>query len=275
MSLSHAELFPSSAQIRENPLGWQAAAQERWAQLGIHPEWFEVLTGLGPALGALGDALAARSEQGEHILPAPQRVMRALELAPSQVRVLIVGQDPYPTPGHGVGLSFAVEPQVRPLPRSLQNLRTELHDDAGVALPAHGDLGAWQEQGVMLLNRTLTVAAGDAGSHAKLGWGPLTDAVVRHLGSLEGAPVAILWGKHAQQLTPLLAGHPVIASAHPSPLSARRGFFGSRPFSAANRELEALGLQAVDWSLPELPELPERGHEQANGEDREPRLPGF
>ena len=122
MSLSHAELFPSSAQIRENPLGWQAAAQERWAQLGIHPEWFEALAGLGPALGALGDALAARFEQGEHILPAPQRVMRALELAPSQVRVLIVGQDPYPTPGHGVGLSFAVEPQVRPLPRSLQNL---------------------------------------------------------------------------------------------------------------------------------------------------------
>jgi len=250
MSLTHSDLLPRSGEPADGPDGWLARCSAAWLAAGVHPEWVPVLASVGPALMRLGDTLASRGSAGELILPPAPRVLRALSLAPGRVRVLIVGQDPYPTPGHAVGLSFAAERHVRPLPRSLVNIRTELHDDTGVALPGHGDLSAWQERGVMLLNRSLTVAAGEAGAHAKLGWAAVTDAVVRHLGGREGAPVAILWGRHAQALEPLLAGHPIIASAHPSPLSARRGFFGSRPFSRANAALEALGLEPVDWSLP-------------------------
>lgn len=218
--------------------------------LGIHPEWAPVLAPLAEQLEGLRSSLSRRQAEGEQLLPAPELVWRPLRVAPNQVKVLIVGQDPYPTPGHGVGLAFSTAPDVRPLPRSLVNIRTELVDDVGLSLPEHGDLSAWEAQGVMLMNRTLTVAAGQAGAHARLGWAAITDAVVRHLGSLPGAPVAILWGKHAQQLAPLLPGHPLIETVHPSPLSARKGFFGSRPFSRANEELRRLGLDPVDWSLP-------------------------
>lgn len=251
----HQELLPSSDEQHSDP-GWHGRYAQRWLELGVHQEWVSVLLGrdaaptaLDAALGRVGDALRACTAAGEQILPAPEHTLRALALAPDRVKVLIVGQDPYPTPGHAVGLSFATHRDVRPLPRSLNNIRQELSTDLGLELPQHGDLSAWQDQGVMLLNRALTVNTGSAGSHAKLGWAHLTDAVVAHLGALGGAPVAILWGKHAQKVRPLLAGHPIIESAHPSPLSARRGFFGSRPFSRANQELAALGVGPVDWSL--------------------------
>lgn len=256
----HQELLPSSDEQHADSR-WRQDYAQRWLAAGVHPEWVGVLLGHGArgqgqersqldaALGRVGDGLRERTAAGQSILPPPGLTLRALGMAPGRVKVLIVGQDPYPTPGHGMGLSFATDPLVRPLPRSLNNIRQELVSDLGITLPPHGDLSPWLEQGVMLLNRTLTVAAGDAGSHAKLGWAPITDAIVAHLGGMDGAPVGILWGKQAQAVRPLLGGHPVIESAHPSPLSARRGFFGSRPFSQANRELDRLGVEPVDWSL--------------------------
>ena len=166
------------------------------------------------------------------------------------MRVLIVGQDPYPTPGHPVGLSFAVAREVRPLPRSLQNIFRELVDDLGVARPTHGDLTAWTDRGVMLLNRVLTVQAGEPGSHRGRGWEQFTETAIRGLVERVDEPlVAILWGRDAQSLAPLLDDVPVIASAHPSPMSADRGFFGSRPFSRANDLLEELGGEPINWSL--------------------------
>ena len=167
------------------------------------------------------------------------------------MRVLIVGQDPYPTPGHAVGLSFSVAPDVRPLPRSLQNIFRELHDDVGQAAPATGDLTPWTENGVLLLNRVLTVRLGEPGSHRGIGWEAITAAAITALVARPDAPlVAILWGRDAQSLEPDLPDVPVIASAHPSPMSADRGFFGSRPFSRANALLDELGAEPLDWSLP-------------------------
>lgn len=245
-------LIPSTSTQASEPR-WRERTALAWEQAGVHPEWVRVLlspdSGLDAAWARLGDRLAERLEAGDRVLPAPELVLRALGPAPEAVKVLIVGQDPYPTPGHAIGLSFATDPSVRPLPRSLANLRSELQDDLGLPLPPHGDLSAWVSQGVMLLNRTLTVSAGEAGSHARLGWDTITDAVVRRLGAQQGPPVAILWGRHAQAVRPLLGTHPIIESAHPSPLSARRGFFGSRPFSRANEALATLGVGPVDWSL--------------------------
>jgi len=166
------------------------------------------------------------------------------------VRVLIVGQDPYPTPGHPIGLSFAVDGHVRPLPRSLANISRELVDDLGAPPLEHGDLTHWSANGVMLLNRVLTVEPGVPGSHRGRGWEAVTDHAVRSLVARDAPLVAILWGKDAQRLAPLLGSTPVIESAHPSPLSASRGFFGSRPFSRANALLEAQGADPVDWSPP-------------------------
>lgn len=244
-----ALIMPTSAEQAANPTGWESEWGQRWVRLGVAEDWVPVLLSLQGALGRIGDGLAQHLSQGELMLPRPEAVLRSLSVRPRDVRVLIVGQDPYPTPGHPIGLSFAVERSVRPLPRSLANIYKELQNDVGVAAPEHGDLSSWVDQGVMLLNRSLTVTAGSAGSHAKLGWSSLTDAVVAHLGAQPGPPVAILWGRHAQQVKPLLGGHPVIESVHPSPLSASRGFFGSRPFSQANQALAALGAAPVDWSL--------------------------
>jgi uracil-DNA glycosylase len=167
------------------------------------------------------------------------------------VRVLIVGQDPYPTPGHPIGLSFAVDPHVRPVPRSLQNIYRELADDLGVATPTHGDLTSWSANGIMLLNRELTVRPGAPASHRGMGWEQVTDHAIRTLVARATPLVAILWGRDAQGLKPLLGDTPVIESVHPSPLSASRGFFGSRPFSRANAMLEAQGGLPVDWRLPD------------------------
>jgi uracil-DNA glycosylase len=197
----------------------------------------------------MGDFLRAEVAAGRQYLPAGPNVLRAFQRPMDQVRVLLVGQDPYPTPGHPIGLSFAVDRHVRPLPRSLGNIYREMRDDVGIAPPAHGDLTAWSDQGVLLLNRVLTVAPGRPASHRGKGWEPITEAAIRALVERGGPLVAILWGKDAQTLTPILDGVPIIASAHPSPLSADRGFFGSRPFSRTNALLAEQGAAPVDWAL--------------------------
>ena len=173
--------------------------------------------------------------------------------------MLIVGQDPYPTLGHAVGLSFAVDGSTRPIPRSLANIYKELDADLGLPPRIHGDLSRWADQGVLLLNRVLSVRAGEAGSHRGKGWEAITATAIGALANrvtANGVPaplVAILWGKDAEAVRPLLGSTPVIASAHPSPLSAARGFFGSRPFSRANTLLQEQGDGTVDWELPPLP----------------------
>lgn len=215
----------------------------------VDPTWAEALEPVAPTIAALGDFLRAEVAAGRPYLPAGENVLRAFTYPMDAVRVLIVGQDPYPTPGHAVGLSFSVERQVRPVPRSLQNIYRELRDDLGVETPPHGDLGAWAENGVMLLNRVLTVGAGAAGSHRGKGWEAVTEAAIRALVARDAPLVAILWGNDAQSLRPILGATPVIASPHPSPLSASRGFFGSRPFSRANEALLHLQAEPVDWSL--------------------------
>lgn len=198
----------------------------------------------------MGDFLRAETAAGRGYLPAGEHVLRAFRAPLDEVKVLIVGQDPYPTPGHAVGLSFAVDADVRPVPRSLQNIYRELRDDIGVTPPPHGDLTAWAEQGVLLLNRVLTVQAGASGSHRGKGWEAVTEAAIRGLVARDRPLVAILWGRDAATLRPMLGSTPVIASAHPSPLSASSGFFGSKPFSRANELLTSAGGVAVDWALP-------------------------
>lgn len=215
----------------------------------IDPGWATVLRPVQGELDRIALELDARRAAGERVLPRAEAVMAAFRAPFERVRVLIVGQDPYPTPGHAIGLAFAVEQHVRPVPASLRNIHTELRSDLGIETPAHGDLTAWAEQGVLLLNRVLTVRAGAPGSHRGLGWEAVTDAAVRSLVARGGALVAILWGRQAQQLRPLLGSTPVIESAHPSPLSARTGFFGSRPFSRTNAALELQGAPPIDWTI--------------------------
>lgn len=215
----------------------------------VDPAWAEALAPVGPQLTGLEDFLRSEAAAGRAFLPAGEHVLRAFRYPPSSVKVLIVGQDPYPTPGHPVGLAFAVGRDVRPVPRSLANIYAELRDDLGVTPPAHGDLTRWADHGVMLLNRVLTVQAGATGSHRRRGWEDVTEHAIRTLVARRQPLVAILWGKDAAGLRPLLGETPVIESAHPSPLSARRGFFGSRPFSRANELLAAQGAAPVDWSL--------------------------
>ncbi len=197
----------------------------------------------------MGDFLRHETAEGRPYLPAGADVLRAFRTPLDEVRVLIVGQDPYPTPGHPIGLSFAVGRDVRPLPRSLQNIYRELRDDLGIVPPPHGDLSAWTRHGVMLLNRVLTVRPGEPASHRGAGWEAVTEHAIRCLVARGRPFVSILWGRDASTLKPLLGGNPVIESAHPSPLSASRGFFGSRPFSRANALLEKLGEKPVDWTL--------------------------
>jgi uracil-DNA glycosylase len=213
--------------------------------------WADALAPVGPDIAAMGDFLRSETAAGRPYLPAGKDVLRAFAAPLADVRVLIVGQDPYPTPGHPIGLSFAVERHVRPVPRSLQNIYRELRDDLGVTPPAHGDLGAWTRHGVMLLNRVLTVAPGAPASHRGKGWEAVTEHAIRTLAARDAPLVAILWGRDAAGLRPMLGDAGVIESAHPSPLSASRGFFGSRPFSRANALLEERGAEPVDWSLAE------------------------
>lgn len=198
----------------------------------------------------LGAMLRAEVAAGRGYLPAGENILRAFATPMDDVRVLIVGQDPYPTPGHPIGLCFAVARGVWPLPRSLANIMAELRDDVGVPLPRHGDLSAWTDQGVMLLNRVLTVRPGAPASHRGKGWERVTDAAVSALAERRGPLVAILWGRDAQATAALLGSGARIESAHPSPLSASRGFFGSKPFSRANALLVEQGGEPIDWALP-------------------------
>lgn len=215
----------------------------------IDPGWADALAPVAGTIAELGDFLRAETAAGRRYLPEGVNVLRAFRQPLADVRVLIVGQDPYPTPGHPIGLSFAVERDVRPIPRSLVNIYRELNDDLGIPPATHGDLTAWSQHGVMLLNRVLTVQAGVSGSHRGQGWEAVTEAAIRALVARGGPLVAILWGRDAASLAPLLADTPVIRSAHPSPLSAHNGFFGSRPFSRANELLAAQGAAAVDWRV--------------------------
>ncbi|MFT4164419.1 MAG: uracil-DNA glycosylase [Microlunatus sp.] len=216
----------------------------------VAPDWAVALEPVAPTVAAMGDFLRAEIAAGRSYLPPGDRVLRAFSRPLADVRVLIVGQDPYPTPGHPVGLSFSVEPSVRPIPRSLINIYTELRDDLGIEPVQHGDLSSWFEQGVLLLNRVLTVAPGKSGSHRGKGWEQVTQRAIEALVARGGPLVAILWGRDAQSLVPMLGDVPYVASAHPSPLSARSGFFGSRPFSRANDLLARQGCQSIDWQLP-------------------------
>ncbi|MDO5053202.1 MAG: uracil-DNA glycosylase [Pseudoclavibacter sp.] len=215
----------------------------------IDPGWARALEPVQERIARLGEFLREESAQGRGFLPAGEHILRAFRQPLSEVRVLIVGQDPYPTPGHPIGLSFAVERHVRPLPKSLVNIYRELHDDLGLPPAEHGDLGRWSEQGVLLLNRVLTVRRGAPASHRGKGWEEVTECAIRALVDRGGPLVAILWGRDAQNLGPLLGRVPRIASPHPSPLSASRGFFGSRPFSRANEALREQGAEPVDWRV--------------------------
>jgi uracil-DNA glycosylase len=215
----------------------------------IDPGWAEALAPVAGRVAELGDFLRAEVAAGHGYLPQGEHVLRAFSRPFADVRVLVVGQDPYPTPGHPVGLSFSVAPGVRPLPRSLQNIFRELESDVGCPRPADGDLSPWSEQGVLLLNRVLTVRPGASGSHRGRGWEEVTDQAIRALVARGTPLVAVLWGRDAQTLRPLLGGTPRVESAHPSPMSADRGFFGSRPFSRVNALLAEQGAAPVDWSL--------------------------
>ncbi|WP_442863598.1 uracil-DNA glycosylase [Arthrobacter sp. FW305-BF8] len=225
------------------------------------PDWADALAGVEAELRSVLTFLAAEEADGRRVLPSASNVLRAFRQPLNGVRVLIVGQDPYPTPGHAVGLAFSVDAGTRPIPRSLANIYKELESDLNLPPRIHGDLGAWADQGVLLLNRVLSVREGAAGSHRGKGWETITTAAVtavvgrRTAGGTTAPLVAVLWGKDAEGVRPLLGSTPVVASAHPSPLSASRGFFGSRPFSRANALLTEQGGGPVDWELPAIPPL--------------------
>jgi uracil-DNA glycosylase len=212
--------------------------------------WAAALEPVADRIEAMGDFLRSEIAAGRKYLPAGENVLRAFRQPFAAVRVLIVGQDPYPTPGHPVGLSFSVAPEVRRLPGSLVNIFREYREDLGYPAPATGDLSQWSERGVMLLNRVLTVQPGHPNSHKGKGWEEVTEQAIRALAARGGPLVAILWGRDARSLAPMLGSVPRIESAHPSPNSADRGFFGSRPFTRANRLLEEQGGEPVDWKLP-------------------------
>lgn len=216
----------------------------------VHPSWAQILAPVEHRVSDLGEFLRDEVNAGRGYLPPGPMVLRVFQQPIDDVRVLIVGQDPYPTPGHAVGLSFSVAPDVRPIPRSLSNIYTELIDDLGVSMPSTGDLTPWTNRGVMLLNRVLTVRPGAPASHRKKGWEEVTSLAIKALVQRGGPLVAILWGRDARNLAADLGDVPTVQSAHPSPLSAHSGFFGSAPFSTANALLQSQGGQPLDWSLP-------------------------
>lgn len=217
--------------------------------LPVHPTWLEPLAPVAEQIHQMGDFLRAENAAGRGYLPAGTDVLRAFTYPFDEVKVLIVGQDPYPTPGHAMGLSFSTQPGVRPLPRSLANIFKELSTDLGIPAPQDGDLTGWSRQGVALFNRVLSVSPGRAGSHRGKGWEIVTETAIGALAARPQPLVAILWGRDAQNTQAFLGDTPCITSPHPSPLSASRGFFGSRPFSRANQLLVDLGAQPVDWRL--------------------------
>lgn len=212
--------------------------------------WARALAPVADQVTTMGEFLRAEIAEGRQYLPPGKDVLRAFSQPFEDVRVLVVGQDPYPTPGHAVGLSFSVSPDTRPVPRSLANIFKEYESDLGFPRPANGDLTPWADQGVLLLNRVLTVRPGEPASHRGKGWEAVTEQAIRALVARVSPLVAVLWGKDAQTLVPLLEDTPVVASVHPSPMSADRGFFGSTPFSRVNELLDELGEEPVDWRLP-------------------------
>lgn len=214
------------------------------------PDWAEALAPVEDDITRIGAFLRAELAAGRGYQPAGDRVLRAFQRPLAEVKVLIVGQDPYPNPGHPVGLSFSVAPEVRPLPPSLVNIYKELVDDLGVPRPANGDLSPWADAGVLLLNRTLTTAPNVSNAHRGKGWEPVTERAIDVLAVRGGPLAAILWGNDARKLRPRLGAVPCVESVHPSPLSARNGFFGSKPFSRVNALLLEQGGEPVDWSLP-------------------------
>lgn len=217
----------------------------------VEARWATALQPVADQVAAMGRFLREEMAAGRGYLPAGPNVLRAFTSPFDDVRVLIVGQDPYPTPGHAVGLSFSVAPQVRPLPRSLENIFAEYGTDLGHPRPSSGDLTPWAQRGVLLLNRVLTVRPGNSASHRGKGWEAVTECAIRALVARDQPLVAILWGRDASTLKPMLGPNAaVIESAHPSPLSASRGFFGSRPFSRANDLLVRCGADPIDWRLP-------------------------
>ncbi len=216
----------------------------------MDPGWAAALAPAAGRIRAMGDFLRAELAAGRRYLPPGDKVLRAFQQPLGEVRVLIVGQDPYPTPGNPVGLSFSVAPDVRRLPPSLINIFREYTADLGYPAPTTGDLSPWSERGVLLLNRVLTVQPGKPAAHRGKGWEEVTDQAIRALAARQQPLVAILWGRDARSLAPLLGSVPRIESAHPSPNSADRGFFGSRPFSRANALLEQQGAGPIDWKLP-------------------------
>lgn len=217
----------------------------------VETGWASALAPVADDVSAMGEFLRAEVAAGRRYLPEGPNILRTFTFPFDEVRVLIVGQDPYPTPGHPVGLSFSVAPDVRPIPRSLANIFTEYSADLGYPRPANGDLTPWSGRGVMLLNRVLTVAPGSPASHRGKGWEAVTECAIRALAARDRPLVAILWGRDAATLKPMLGGNcAAIESPHPSPLSASRGFFGSRPFSRSNELLRQLGAEPLDWRLP-------------------------
>jgi uracil-DNA glycosylase len=217
----------------------------------VESGWAKALEPVAEQIASMGDFLRAEVAAGRTYLPAGTNVLRAFQQPFDSVRVLIMGQDPYPTPGHAVGLSFSVAPQVRPLPASLLNIFREYSQDLGFPAPSSGDLSPWSERGVLLLNRALTTAPSKPGAHRGKGWEAVTAQAISALAGRGTPLVAILWGRDAREVKPLLGSSvPCIESAHPSPMSADRGFFGSRPFSRANELLAKQGADPVDWQLP-------------------------
>ena len=216
----------------------------------VESSWARALEPVAGRISAMGNFLRVEIAEGRTYLPAGRNVLRAFQQPFDDVRVLIVGQDPYPTPGHAVGLSFSVAPEVRPLPGSLVNIFREYGADLGFPPPQNGDLTPWTERGVLLLNRALTTAPRRPGAHRGKGWEEVTERAIAALAERGKPLVAILWGRDARNLRPLLSDYPAVESAHPSPMSAERGFFGSRPFSRANELLLRQGGEQVDWRLP-------------------------
>jgi uracil-DNA glycosylase len=216
----------------------------------VEAGWARALEPVAEPVAAMGQFLRDEVAAGRRYLPAGKNVLRAFQHPFDEVRVLIVGQDPYPTPGHAVGLSFSVAPDVRPLPKSLANIFREYTEDLGHPMPSSGDLSPWAARGILLLNRVLTVEPGTPNSHRGKGWEEITEQAIKALAARDQPMTAVLWGNNARSLESWLGGVACIESSHPSPLSADRGFFGSRPFSRANAALAGAGAEQVDWKLP-------------------------
>ena len=217
--------------------------------LPVEEGWATVFEPVADRIHSMGDFLREENASGRGYLPAGNDVLRAFTYPFDEVKVIIVGQDPYPTPGHAMGLSFSTAPGVRPLPRSLVNIFKEYSSDLGLPMPEDGDLTPWSEQGVALFNRVLSVQPGKAGSHRGRGWEEVTEHALRALAGRGKPLVAILWGRDAQNTQKFLGDTACICSPHPSPLSAARGFFGSKPFSHANELLVQQGAEPVNWQL--------------------------